>query len=285
MTLASRSIRKAFSLALAITLPLAAAAVFTGCGQSEEKTESESKAEAEKKGAEDLRKGKAAYAIRDYKTAAMHFSLAAQDGNAEAQYMLSTCFLNGYGVEKDKIEGIKWLRKAADQDFAKALFMLAVFYSQNDEDKAKPVAEKAVPGLKKAAEAGDAEAQLMLGSCYMDGYCVEKDKKEGVKWFRKAADQDLAQAQLMLGDCYLRGNGVEKEKKEGVKWVRKAADHGLAEAQLMLGDWYMNGDVVEKDLQEAKEWLEKAAKQGNESANVLLKELERELEEDCPSRY
>ena len=37
-----------------------------------------------RKGDEDLRKGKAAYEAKDYETAVRHFTLAADQGNAEA---------------------------------------------------------------------------------------------------------------------------------------------------------------------------------------------------------
>jgi TPR repeat protein len=52
------------------------------------------------------------------------------------------------------------------------------------------------------------------------------DMREAVKWFRKAADQGDAKAQLNLGACYFRGEGVKQDKAEAVKWYRKAAEQG-----------------------------------------------------------
>ena len=52
----------------------------------------------------------------------------------------------------------------------------------------------------KAAKQGDAEAQYNLGVCYRNGYGVEKNPAEAVKWLRKAADQGDAQAQAILED-------------------------------------------------------------------------------------
>ena len=46
---------------------------------------------------------------------------AAEKGDADAQFNLGFCYYNGKGVEKDLIEYVKWLRKAAEQgdEFAK----------------------------------------------------------------------------------------------------------------------------------------------------------------------
>jgi TPR repeat protein len=50
--------------------------------------------------------------------------------------------------------------------------------------------------FNKAAEQGDADAQLLLGIMYNNGEGVLQDYKEAVKWFRLAAEQGDANAQL-----------------------------------------------------------------------------------------
>ena len=57
---------------------------------------------------------------------------------------------------------------------------------------------------------------------------------EAVKWFRKAAEQGDAIAQVNLGYAYANGFGVEKDEKEEVKWYRKAAEQGLEDAKASL---------------------------------------------------
>ena len=39
----------------------------------------------------------------------------AEQGDAEAQYRLGSCYYNGDGVNEDKAEAVKWYRKAAEQ--------------------------------------------------------------------------------------------------------------------------------------------------------------------------
>jgi TPR repeat protein len=62
---------------------------------------------------------------------------------------------------------------------------------------------------------------------------VPQDYAEAVKWFRKAADQGDAKAQLNLGFAYNTGQGVPQSSAEAVKWYRLAADQGYAGAQFI----------------------------------------------------
>jgi FOG: TPR repeat, SEL1 subfamily len=129
---------------------------------------------------------------------------------------------------------------------------------------------EAVKLYREAAEQGDVDAQMKLGSLYFEGEGVAKDQSEAVKWFRKAAEQGLAAAQYNLGVCYYNGFGVTKDQSEAVKWVRKAAEQGHAAAQYNLGVSYANGDGVTKDQSEAVKWFRKAAEQGHAAAQEAL---------------
>ena len=66
------------------------------------------------------------------------------------------------------------------------------------------------------------------------GYYEKKDFKKAVEWYRKAAEMGDASAQLNLGFCYDNGEGVEQDKKEAVKWYRKAAENGDEDAKKAL---------------------------------------------------
>ncbi len=114
--------------------------------------------------------------------------LAAEQGDADAQYKLGDCYYFGYGVKGNNTEALKWYRKAAEQ--------------------------------------GHADAQNKLGFCFAEGIGVMSDMVEAVKWYRKAAEQGQADAQYNLGSCYRLGTGVSQDKAEAMKWYRKAADQG-----------------------------------------------------------
>lgn len=125
--------------------------------------------------------------------------------------------------------------------------------------------------IKKAAEQGDAEAQLELGRIYDTGYKyiydVKKDDVESAKWFRKAAEQGNAEAMHELAVCYNFGNGVPKDANEAFYWHKKAAEAGNIQSQYEMGQifyfvrTYLSdySRVVEKDYTEAFKWYKMAA--------------------------
>lgn len=76
---------------------------------------------------------------------------------------------------------------------------------------------QAVASLRKAAEKGDAKAQLKLGTAYATGEGIVKDDAQAVAWFRKAAKQGDAKAQVNLGNMVAEGQGVAKDETEAVK--------------------------------------------------------------------
>jgi hypothetical protein len=164
----------------------------------------------------------------------------ADTGDAKAQYELGAAFLfRTFGVAKDAVEAVKWLRKAAEQN--------------------------------------DADAQTLLGTCYVDGQGVTKDYAEAVKWFREAAEQNNAVAQYNLGVGYASGQGVAKYYAEAVKWYRKAAEQNLAYAQYNLGICYAKGDGVAKDEVEAYKWWLLAAGRGDKIAKKYMTPLENQM--------
>ena len=50
------------------------------------------------------------------------YKAKADQGHAQAQYNLGTCYLDGIGVAKDQVEAVKWHRKAADHGYAAAQY-------------------------------------------------------------------------------------------------------------------------------------------------------------------
>ena len=63
---------------------------------------------------------------------------------------------------------------------------------------------------------------------------MEKNEVKAVQLFRKAAEQGNALAQILLAGCYLDGVGVEKDENEAVKWLNKAVAQGHAGAREIL---------------------------------------------------
>ena len=124
--------------------------------------------------------------------AVLKVEIAAEQGGAEAQYNLGVMYNIGYGVPEDKLESVKWFRKAAEQ--------------------------------------GSSSAQFHLGRMYGGGMGVPKDFVRAYAWFNLAAGrgsgraakgrdrlaeimspEQVSEAQELTGELYLR---IESSKME-----------------------------------------------------------------------
>ena len=103
----------------------------------------------------------------------------------------------------------------------------ACVQTQNEH---RPAAQ-ALADLRASAEAGDPEAQFILGGIYFTGVGVPPDAAKAVAWYRRAAEQGHARAQYNLGAMYAEGRGVPPDAVEAVAWYRRAAEQGDATAQ------------------------------------------------------
>jgi TPR repeat protein len=199
---------------------------------------------------------------KDKVEAVKWFRKAAEQNNADAQCDLGDCYRDGEGVEKDIVEAAKWYHKAAAQGVELAKQNLHNIESLISEQQQAKYFED----TKAKAENGDANAQVNLGFCYASGKGIKKNFVEAVKWYRKAAEQTNAYAQYNLGVCYENGEGVEKEIVEAAKWYRKAAEQNAAYAQYALGLCYTTGEGMVKDSVEGYVWILLAAANGCEDA-------------------
>jgi TPR repeat protein len=106
-------------------------------------------------------------------------------------------YYSGEGVAKDRAEAARLYRLAADQGNAMAQYSLGLMYSSG-EGVAKDEAE-AARLFRLAADQGDAVGQYLLGKMYVEGKGVAKDLGEAARLFRLAADQGVALARDALG--------------------------------------------------------------------------------------
>ena len=110
----------------------------------------------------------------------------------------------------------------------------------------------------------DVEAMTLLGRVYDEGFNKPHD---AFPWFKKAAELGNAQAQVELAELYDAGDGVAKDTEKAIDWYEKAAAQGHDEAQLALGLHYSE-DL--DDNKTAIDYFQKAAGQGNATAQYRL---------------
>ena len=241
------------------------------------------------------------YADDEYDKAVPLFEALANEGHAEAQYMLGIHYAGGTGVEVDDVKAAEWFRKAAEQGNADAQYNIAGFYFIGKGVSKDEV--KAVEWMRKAAEQGHAEAQRILGQCYYEGGGVAKDEEKAIEWLRKAAEQGDEEAKNMLSEMNVtlksssssvkssenvndesKKPRFEKAKKfyddkkydKAVPLLEALAEEGYAKAQYWLGCAYRLGNGVARDYVKSVEWYRNAAKQGDEGYKKMLAEIKEE---------
>ena len=96
----------------------------------------------------------------------------------------------------------------------------------------------ALKEIRPLAQAGNADAQHLLGLMYYMGRGVPQDYKQALEWHRKAAQKGKADAQYVVGAMYYTGNAVIQDHKQAVAWFRRAAEQGHPDAQQVLGLMY-----------------------------------------------
>ena len=124
--------------------------------------------------------------------------------------------------------------------------------------------------IRERANAGNAQAQNLLGNMYELGKNVSQDYTTARGWYEKAAAQGFVMAQNNLGLLYQNGQGVPQDYATARGWYEKAAAQGFAQAQVNLGVLYYNGLGMSQDNAMASQWWEKAANQGHAQAQYKL---------------
>lgn len=109
---------------------------------------------------------------------------AGDKGIVEAQLLLGSQYLLGYGVNRDTGKARQWYKRAADQ--------------------------------------GDPKAQTVLGLIHLSGTGVSVNQAMAATWFQMAALQGSGQAQLSLAALYAEGRGVLRDYTEAHMWASLA---------------------------------------------------------------
>ena len=116
---------------------------------------------------------------------------------AEIRILLVMIYLSGSeGLPNDPVEGLKWLRRAAEHDDPLAQDTLAIRLIKGVD--VSPDSAEALKWLRRAAERGNAMAQNDLGYALETGEADKPDLVEVCTWYRLASEQGIAQAKVNL---------------------------------------------------------------------------------------
>ena len=169
------------------------------------------------------------------------------------------------GEARNGREAFNWLRRAAeqaDEENPHALHELALLHEAPGGQVVPHDPLQAKEYYSRAALLGYTQSQHKLGQCYEFGILgCPVDPRRSIAWYTKAAEKGNAEAELALSGWYLTGSeGVLKQSdSEAYLWARRAANKGLAKAEYAVGYYAEVGIGVKQDVEFAKRWYMRAA--------------------------
>lgn len=185
-------------------------------------------------------------------TAFLLFREAAQEGHPAAAYYAALCHYRGYGTFENSEEGDRLMAQAAEAEYAPALL-----YRGETLTEAEDTREEGVRCLTRAAELGEDRAMFRLYCHFMD----RKDKATAEVWLRRAAEAGNKEAQCDLGYLLMKEERSEEEQAVGVQWMQKAAEQGDATASYNLGLYFEHHPDLPDAAERAFRAMEQAAVQ------------------------
>jgi TPR repeat protein len=167
--------------------------------------------------------------------------------------------------QKNPREAITWLKRAAeqaDEENPHALHELGILHEQPNSTIVQYDPGYAKTLFTQAAQLGYTPSQYKLGQCYEYGSLnCPVDPRRSIAWYTKAAEKGDAEAELALSGWYLTGiEGVLKQSdSEAYLWARRAANKGLSKAEYAVGYYAEVGIGIKQDIEFAKKWYMRAA--------------------------
>lgn len=168
----------------------------------------------------------------NYAKALRLYQVAAQRGDAEAQFIVGGMLFKGLGTDPDKKEAFKWLLQAAKQG------------------KHSP------------------ESMQIIGSMYLRGSGVPQSYEEAKKWLIPAAATNNMAAITDLAFIYYNGLDGQRDSIKALELYTRAALQGDSLAQSNVGMMYATGTGTARNLAQGYAWYSIAASQGNTTASI-----------------
>ncbi|MCT4654537.1 MAG: hypothetical protein N4A65_01875 [Cohaesibacter sp.] len=189
-------------------------------------------------------------------------------GQVRAQRLLGWHYYSGLWIKKDGERAFYWYEKAAQSGDANA--QLALYSMLRNGFGILKDEKLAIEWLHRSAENGWPDSQVLLGVRYEKGSFVEKDPLKAFRLFEKAAQQESGYGLFALAHAYERGVGVSSDWEKAQDLYLKAAEEGYHAAQTRIGLDYLRGSGVEKDIDKAVKWLLRARNNGSAEAAYEL---------------
>lgn len=194
----------------------------------------------------------------------------ADAGNSKAQWYVAGMYENGYGsVAQDLKMAIKYYNFSCDRGLTMSKLRLEVLNATN---KNTPEYRQHVMNwCKKAAVAGNSEAQVLLAAMFLDGWGVKRSWKTAQYYYQLSADQGSMIAKFRLGMLYALGiKGFRQSDTRAFAYFKSLANAGSKQAREIVGIYYMYGRGTTKDQDNAFAYFKLAADNGLKYSQFMV---------------
>src|SRR5438270_7891795 len=208
---------------------------------------------------------------------------SAKAGIAEAEYRVACCYLEGAGVPASRIEGARWLQRAAGRGHVEAQTLLGGLCVHGlagdvkgagperlfaEEEPGEPDFAAALKWAGQAAEAGSAKAQAVLAYVLTCGPEEMRDLDEAHRGYQRSAAAGCPEGCLGYALSLAPRTQDEAGPREVAEHLRRAAEAELPTAIYLLGVLTEQGVGVERDAAVAAELYRHSAERGQRSAQL-----------------
>lgn len=117
-------------------------------------------------------------------------------------------------------------------------------------------------------------AKNKVGDCYFNGYGTDENKQVAMGFYAEAAQAGNSDAMVNLGSIYLKGipEIIQKSYKKAFDFFQEATKKENTTAMIHLSEMYRQGLGVPVNEEIATALLEQAAENKNATALFLLKQ-------------
>jgi localization factor PodJL len=134
-----------------------------------------------------------------------------------------------------------------------------------------PAVEVGSAALREAAAMGNARAQFVIATRYLNGeQGVPQDEARAAYWYERAAAQGLAPAQYRLGTLFERGRGVARDLGAALAWYERAASLGNVKAMHNAAVLAASTEGQQADYGKAYRWFSLGAAHGLKDSQFNL---------------
>lgn len=187
--------------------------------------------------------------------------------NPIAEYYLGRIYLYGYGQLKNNQLAVRYFTQSAQKGYLPAIQFMAKYSLLHEKDP-----QQALFWFKKAADAGDVDAQMFTAAAYMYGVGVKKNQDVATRYYINAAKNGNPIAQFTLAESFINSRSSSNQKL-GLIWLNKSVMNGNLSALTTLANLYIDGKLVDKNEEKGVELLNQAAAKGFVPAMISLGKL------------